>query len=113
MDYGERLRALNLYSIKGRLPRTDLIKCWKIFHGQCPIKPTDLWGIVTDSCTRGNRHKIKIRRCQLDTRARFFSERVAAEWNLLQDRVVSSGPIAGLMSALSEVLGDRLFDYLE
>ena len=113
MGYRERLRALNLYSIKGRLLRADLLKCWKIFHGQCPIKPADLWDIATDSRTRGNRYKIKIRRCQLDTRARFFSERVAAEWNLLPDWVVGSASIAGFKSALSEVLGDRLFDYLE
>ena len=111
--YGERLRSLNLYSIKGRLLRADLIKCWKIFQGLCPIRPADLWDIATDSRTRGNRFKIKIRRCQLDTRARFFSDRVAAEWNLLPDWMVSSGSITEFKSALAEVLGDRLFDFLE
>jgi hypothetical protein len=33
MNYGDRLRRLNLFSIKGRLLRADLIKYWKILHG--------------------------------------------------------------------------------
>ena len=111
--HGERLRMLNLFSIKGRLLRADLIKCWKIFQGLCPIRPADLWDIATDSRTRGNRFKIKIRQCQLDTRAHFFSERVAVEWNLLPDWMVASGSITEFKSALPEVLGDRLFDFLE
>ena len=63
MDYGERLKYLDLYSVKGRLLRTDLIKCWKIFHGLCPIKPSVLWDTSTERRTRGNRFKIRVRHC--------------------------------------------------
>ena len=111
-DYAERLRSLDLYSIKGRLLRTDLIKCWKIFQGCCPIKPGDLWDVATDRRTRGNRYKIKVRRCQLDTRARFFTDRVVSEWNSLPDWVVGSGSITEFKSSLAEVLGNRLYDYI-
>ena len=113
MDYGERLKSLDLYSVKGRLLRTDLMKCWKIFHGLCPIKPSDLWDTSTERRTRGNRFKIRVRRCQLDTRARFFSERVGHEWNSLPDWAVSASSIAEFKSALSAVLGDRLHEYLD
>ena len=111
-EYGERLSSLNLYSVQGRLLRADLIKCWKIFHGLCPIKPSDIWDTTTDHRTRGNRFKIRVRRCQLDTRARFFSERVVNEWNALPDWAVSSTSIAEFKSSLSTVLGKRLQEYL-
>ena len=109
--YEERLTSLNLYSIKGRLLRADLIKCWKIFRGCCPIQPADLWDVATNQRTRGNMFKIKTRRCQLDTRARFFSERVVSEWNSLPNQVVSSVSIAEFKTSLAEALGSRLFEY--
>ena len=34
LEYGDRLRALNLYSLQGRLIRADLIRYWKIFNGK-------------------------------------------------------------------------------
>ena len=111
MDYGERLNHLDLYSIKGRLLRADLIKCWKIFHGACPLKPTDFWNISADHRTRGNKFKIRVCRSQLDVRARFFSQRIMNDWNLLPDWVVGSTSIAEFKSSLAAVLGSRLYDY--
>ena len=34
MGYLERLQFLKLYSVQGRLLRTDVIKIWKIFHSE-------------------------------------------------------------------------------
>ena len=111
-DYGERLKSLNLYSVKGRLLRADLIKCWKIFHGLSPIDPSDFWDTDSDHRTRGNRFKIKVSRQQLDTTTRFFFERIVKDWNSLPDWVVGSASIAEFKSSLAVVLGDRLFAYL-
>ncbi|KAF0314297.1 hypothetical protein FJT64_015231 [Amphibalanus amphitrite] len=112
MEYGDRLRQLNLFSVKGRLIRSDLIKCWKIFHSPGPIKPSDLWELSSERRTRGHQLKITVRRCQLDTRSRFFSERVVNEWNALPDSTVTSTSLAEFKSSLLKVLGDRLFDYI-
>ena len=109
--YEERLRSLDLYSIKARLLRADLIKCWKIFQGKCPVKPADLWEVAADLRTRGNSFKIKTRRCQLDTRARFFTERVISEWNSLPNSVVNSASVAVFKTSLAEALGSRLYEY--
>ena len=54
LSYADRLKALNLYSIKGHLLRTDLLKCWKIFHGECGIQPVDLFGAAPNVGTRGH-----------------------------------------------------------
>ena len=111
-DYGTRLRALDLYSVKGRFLRADLIKCWKIFNGSCLIEPTDLWEMSVSSRTRGHRFKIKVNRCQVDARARFFSERIVQDWNSLPDWAVSSGTLSGFKAAMDTCLTEKLFDYL-
>ena len=35
MDYAARLTQLELFSVKGRLLRANLVKYWKIIHGKC------------------------------------------------------------------------------
>ena len=112
-DYGIRLNTLNLYSVKGRLLRADLIKCWKIFNGHCPIKPTDLWKLSSDQRNRGHRFKLNVNRCQIDARSRFFTERVIKDWNSLPDWAVSSGSLVEFKAALETCLADKLFSYLQ
>ena len=50
----ERLKALELFSIFGKLLRADLIKCWKIFHFEVDIGPLDCFTVVVDQRTRGH-----------------------------------------------------------
>ena len=110
-NYGERLKALDLFSVEGRLLRADLIKCWKVFHGLCPIQPSDLWEVSSDSRTRGHQFKIKVVRCEIDCRARFFSNRIISDWNSLPDWVVGSASVGEFKSSLATVLGERLFRF--
>ena len=112
-EYGDRLRSLDLYSIKGRLLRADMIKSWKIFNGNSPIQPADLWDISRDTRTRGHPFKIRVSRSQVDARARFFSQRVVQDWNSLPTWVVTSKTLNEFKSALETCLGSRLFDYLQ
>ena len=111
-DYGTRLRALNLYSVQGRLLRADLIKCWKIFHGKSTICPSDLWTLDPASRTRGHMFKIQCKRYQVDARARFFTARVTRDWNSLPASAVSSGTIKQFKVALAAALGDRLYEFI-
>ena len=46
-DYGDRLKALGLYSVEGQLLRADLTKCWKICPGHCSITRSALWDMNT------------------------------------------------------------------
>ena len=94
-EYGELLKALDLFSVEGRLLRADLVKCWKIFHGLCPIQPAALWDIDADSRTRGHRFKLKVNRCEIDARARFFTNRVIRDWNSLPEWVVGAETASG------------------
>ena len=42
MIYAERLRALDLFSVQGRLLRADMLKCWKIFRYLSRLSPVPI-----------------------------------------------------------------------
>ena len=88
LPYSERLKELDLHSVKGRLLRADLIKVWKIFHGESAIRPDELFTLSPLLHTRGHQFKLSHERCRLELRRRFFSVRVVPLWNSLPDWVV-------------------------
>ena len=113
MSYGDRLRVLDLYSVKGRMLRYDIIKCWKIMHGVCSIDPGDLFIMNEGTRTRGHSFKISIERAVLECRRRFFSVRVAHEWNNLPAVVAECTDLSLFKHMLAQHLGERLFDYYD
>ena len=113
IPYSDRLKALNLYSIKGRLIRADLIKCWKIFHGKCGLKPRNMFNLPPLQGTRGHRFKIAHSFCTTEMRRHFFSLRCVSVWNSLSDDVVSLETIESFKSALHNSLGSLLFEYVD
>ena len=110
-SYKHRLTLLNLYSIKGRLIRADLIKCWKIFHSESFLSPEDLFIMAPYAPTRGHRYKIAHQHSSIDYRTRFFSLRCAGLWNNLPDSVVSLNSLSAFKSALHSAIPDILFDF--
>ena len=113
MPYHARLRELNLFSLQGRLLRTDMILLWKIFHGECGINPEDLFSLISNSVTRGHPFKIFVPRSNLDIRQRFFSCRVIRTWNSLSRSTVLAETVSAFKSLLSLDLGQLLFDYID
>ena len=111
LDYGTRLKTLNLYSVSGRLLRADMIYCWKMFHGKCCLSPTDLFSISPLGGTRGHRFKVNHVRVQTDVRKRAFGPRCVNQWNSLPDRVVVEEGLKAFKVLLAEALGDKLFEY--
>ena len=109
LSYQQRLRSLNLFSIRGRLLRADLIKTWKIFHGKCAIKPEDLFSPPNLASTRGHRFKIAHIRSRLLLRQKFFVVRIIPLWNSLPDDVVGTDSLDLFKAKLFDVLGDALF----
>ena len=112
LEYQSRLLALNQYSVQGRLVRSDMIQCWKIFHGKCSISPTDLFTMAPQSGTRGHRYKLSHIRAATDVRKRAFAIRCVGPWNALPDEVVSEENICSFKKKLADVLGDTLFKHV-
>lgn len=112
LSYDQRLESLDLYSVQGRLLRADLLKCWKIFHGESGIIPEELFILAHQVGTRGHRYKIFHTYSSLEARRRFFSVRVAKLWNSLPDQVVALENINAFKSALHLHLGHLLYEFI-
>ena len=111
-SYRERLKELNLYSVKGRLLRCDLILCFKIFNNLSVIQPNDLFTMAPPVGTRGHRYKIQVPQTSIDARRLFFSCRVIKPWNELSSLVVESTSVESFKRALHDFLGERLFEFV-
>ena len=109
LSYLERLKSLNLFSIRGRLLRSDLILCYKIFHDLSPIKPLDIFELTPREIrTRGHSFKIFHPRPATEARKRFFSCRIIRHWNSLPRFVVEAPTLAQFKTKLLQALGDDL-----
>ena len=110
LNYSDRLRRLNLYSIQGRLLRTDLIKVWKSF---CPIVEVGMLNIFErqfHTATRGHRLKLSMPSCRSETLRRFLSVRIIREWNCLPANVVEARTIDSFKNRLDACMGQRFFE---
>ena len=61
VEYHERLQTLGLFSIRGRLLRADLIKCWKASHCSGDVDLISIFSLAPEVGTRG--HHLKLCLC--------------------------------------------------
>jgi len=81
LSYKERLRELGLFSLKKRRLRGDLINAYKYLQGGCQEDEARLFSVVPSNRTRGNRHKLKLKKIQLNMRKNFFPLKVTEHRN--------------------------------
>jgi len=103
LSYEERLRKLGLFSLKKRRLRGDLINAYKYLKGQCQQEGTRLFSVVPSDRKRGNGHKLKHRKLQLNMRNN-FTLRVTEPWNRLPRQVLDSSSLEIFKTCLDEVL---------
>ena len=121
LSYSNRLQKLNLPTLKYRRRRADVIEAYRIITSQhtingncqctlCPDK--QLLELSTNTNTRGHQYKLKT---QIATgiRKNFFSTRVTADWNSLQETTVTAENINCFKSRLGKEWSnhDQLFGY--
>ena len=109
MDYQSRLRALELFSVRGRMIRSDLIKLWKIFHADREVGLLDLLDRQSHASTRGHAYKISVPRCRKEVRRRFFNVRNVNMWNGLPGRIVEASSLEIFKRMLDTHLRDLFF----
>ena len=104
--YGERLRVLNLFSIKERLLRADVIKYWRILCGDSQgYDLAELFHRAPPDRTIGRRYKLFVPLCLTDAKYRFFNVRCVALWSFLPPWVVESESGADFKSSLANFFG--------
>ena len=112
LSYADRLHALKLYSVQGRLLRADLIQCWKIFNGKSCIAPNELFDLPPQTRTRGHCHKMFQPSTRTDVRKRFFAVRCIQVWNDLPAFAVCAPNLSNFKGKLETCLHDKLYAYV-
>ena len=108
MSYPDRLKQLNLFSMKGRLMRADLIQIWKILHGHSP-KLDHLLVRNNIVPTRGHPMKLFIPRSNTDIHLRSFPIRCLNLWNGLPADVVLSPSLSVFKKNIARNLAVQLY----
>ena len=112
LSYTNRLRTLNIPSMRYRLSRLDMIECYKILINYYVLDITP-FQLVTGSKTRGHNFKIKKQRVLHERRKSFFTIRVVNSWNSLPSHIVNATSLNSFKNLLDIHWQDKMFDHFE
>ena len=92
LSYEERLKILNLPTLKARRTRGAFITLYKCTTG---MMETDIQNFIPFSrrSTRGTNKKIQLKRGAKDVRKYFFPINITEKWNGLPDHIVNAKKI--------------------
>ena len=111
LNYEERLKAIGLYSVYGRMLRVELVKVWKCFHAGVDLGLAEILERAQYAGTRGHEYKLAVPVSRSEVgRRRFGARRDTIEiWNSLPSTVVESNSIDTFKRLLDIQLDDKLY----
>ena len=113
VDYMGRLFRIRLFSIYGRLHRSDLIKIWKAFNMDIDIGLLGLLERHSHVSTRGHGLKLSIPLCRGEVRRRCWGVRSVGVWNGLPEDVVQSASLETFKKRLDQFMGEKLYETVD
>ena len=111
MTYGDRLKYLNLPSLKYRRRRGDLIQLYKIVHNIDNLNASNFFRYSHNTHTRGDRFKIYIGRYKTNVRQNVFLARTVSTWNKLSFKTKSANCINSFKNSIDRELKDLKYVY--
>ncbi len=102
LSYEERLKRLDMFPLKDRRIRGDLIETFKILNNIDHINQENFFELSTQPTTRNNGLKLKGQRFNTDLRKNYFNIRVIDFWNRLPASVVQANTIATFKARLDK-----------
>ena len=113
MSYEERLKYLNLPSLKYRRKRGDLIQLYKLVHSIDNIECGKFFNYSHVKYTRGDKFKILIKSSSTSVRRNSFIFRTVATWNNLKFETKNCNSMNGFKNAVDGELGALKYAYDE
>lgn len=107
LPYEDRLERLNMFSLRYRRLRGDLIEVFKFVNGQQRGYLKDLFVFNNNNITRGHQFKLNTQNCRTRLRQSFFSNRVINHWNDLPSSIVGQTSLATFKNSLDKHFKDR------
>ena len=107
LSYEERLKKLQLPTLRFRRLRGDIIEVYQMLSGIYDPSLRILFDIVHDSRTRGNCLKIAKQQARTNLRQNSFTFRVVNAWNSLPDCVVTAPSLNSFKNRLDSAWKDH------
>jgi len=112
LSYQERLKSLDLPTLKYRRSRGDMIECYKLMNGLYDVQVSKILTkrsevITTDRAKRGHKHMLYAEKTNKSIRKHFFSQRVVPLWNSLPDNVIESDNLNTFKNSLDKCWSDQ------
>jgi hypothetical protein len=92
--YEDRLRHLNIFTLKYRLIRYDMIETYKILTGHYDSEVVPHLSRDKNTTTRGHCFKLARKRCHYDLRKCAFPNRIVNLWNSLPEEIVTANTVS-------------------
>jgi len=100
LEYEERLKKVDILSMRHRRIRGDMIEAYIYTHEM--YHTNQILVLDPDTTRRGHNFKLKTRLSRTATRQHFFSNRVAKDWNSLPWDVVNAPSLNTFKSRLDK-----------
>ena len=111
LSYSERLKTLGLPTLEYRRERADMIQVYKILHDIDKADREKLFQMAAYTSTRGHPLKLFKKRCRLNLRKNYFSQRVIDQWNRLPTNLVTAPSLNAFKSRLNKFWKDHPFKF--
>ena len=108
--YPDRLRSVDIPSMKYRRIRGDMIQVFKILHGE-DILLKVLCKVDSTSITRMHKFKLKKPLAKNKVHKHFFSIWVVNDWNSLPPGVVNAVSLDSLKTKLHKIWSDKQYKF--